>query len=465
MLRVAIYRSLRIAAPLILISQVIIRILSPNPAILPDLVLYNLVGLLASFIALTSPAFNDRFARVIITGAIVLWTIGSTFSTWNSFYDFQLLPTITDYNYALFYPLMLAGILRALSINKKILSLELLDTVIIALGASSVIASFLLRPAMLHLDGPAFSVFLSILYPTGDIVLVAITVALVTLQPRTARSLLLLCGILLFAITDLYYLLQSTTSSYSFGQISDDGWILGLLLVSESLWHHGGEAEISERVNSIATTFSLVASSSILAVAALKPNYFPAFVLVPGFATITLAFIRMALALRDARSVTTERELARTDELTGLPNRRRFLVELEILRRKEGTLLLLDLDGFKLVNDKYGHDIGDLLLKQVTIRFHRAIPESALIARLGGDEFGVIVYGPPEYGTEIALAIRATLSYPFTLSVGEVSVGVSIGSVNSDQKSENKEELLRKADSAMYEAKRSGTGLVAWSAI
>ena len=173
----------------------------------------------------------------------------------------------------------------------------------------------------------------------------------------------------------------------------------------------------------------------------------------------------MALALRDARSVTTERELARTDELTGLPNRRRFLVELEILRRKEGTLLLLDLDGFKLVNDKYGHDIGDLLLKQVTIRFHRAIPESVLIARLGGDEFGVIVYGPPEYGTEIALAIRATLSYPFTLSVGEVSVGVSIGSVNSDQKSENKEELLRKADSAMYEAKRSGTGLVAWSAI
>ena len=77
----------------------------------------------------------------------------------------------------------------------------------------------------------------------------------------------------------------------------------------------------------------------------------------------------------------------------------------------------------------------------------------------------MIVYGPPEYGTEIALAIRATLSYPFTLSVGEVSVGVSIGSVNSDQKSENKEELLRKADSAMYEAKRSGTGLVAWSAI
>jgi diguanylate cyclase (GGDEF)-like protein len=202
-----------------------------------------------------------------------------------------------------------------------------------------------------------------------------------------------------------------------------------------------------------------------LAIAALKPNYFPAFVLIPGFATITLAFIRMALALRDARSVSTERELARTDELTGLPNRRRFLAELEILLTKEGTLLLLDLDGFKIVNDKYGHEIGDQLLKQVTTRFTRAIPDNVLLARLGGDEFGVIIYGPAALGTEIALAIRATTSYPFSLSVGEVSIGVSIGSVTSNTESSNKEELLRKADGAMYDAKRSGNGLVGWSAI
>jgi diguanylate cyclase (GGDEF)-like protein len=360
---------------------------------------------------------------------------------------------------------MLGGIIRALSVNKKVLSLELLDTVIIALGASSVIASLLLRPAMVHLNGSAFSVFLSILYPTGDIVLVAITISLVTLQRRSGRTLILLTGATLFAITDLYFLLKSATTGYTFGQLTDDGWIFGLLLIGESLWHPGGEVEISDRVNSIATTFSLIASSTILAIAALKPNYFPAFVLIPGFATITLAFIRMALALRDARSVSTERELARTDELTGLPNRRRFLAELEILLTKEGTLLLLDLDGFKIVNDKYGHEIGDQLLKQVTTRFTRAIPDNVLLARLGGDEFGVIIYGPATLGTEIALAIRATTSYPFSLSVGEVSIGVSIGSVTSNTGGSNKEELLRRADSAMYEAKRSGNGLVSWGLI
>ena len=464
MFRVAIYRSLRIATPLILITQVGIRLVFPKPAIFPDLILFNLVGFLAALLAYLSPKFNDRYARLAISGAILHWTLGSTFSTWNSFFDFQLLPNLTDFSYAIFYPLILGGILRALTVNKKILSLELLDTVIIALGASSVIASLLLRPAMLHLTGSPFSVFLSILYPTGDIVLVAITISLVALQHRNLRSLILLLGITIFAIADLYYLLKSATGNYTFGQLTDDGWILGLLLIAQSLWHHGGEIEISDRVNSIATTFSLIASSTILAIAALKPNYFPAFVLIPGFATITLAFVRMALALRDAKTVSTERELARTDELTGLPNRRRFLTELEEMCKKEGTLLLLDLDGFKLVNDKYGHAVGDLLLKQVTTRFSRAIPDEVLLARLGGDEFGVIIYGPANLGMEIALALRATTSYPYALSTGEVSVGVSIGSVSCDRSNQNKEDLLRKADSAMYEAKRGNLGFQNWKA-
>jgi diguanylate cyclase (GGDEF)-like protein len=231
-------------------------------------------------------------------------------------------------------------------------------------------------------------------------------------------------------------------------------------LIAEALWHHGGENEITERVNSFMTTSALVISSSILAVAAIRPGYFPTFVLIPGFATITLAFVRMAVALRDARSVNHERELARTDELTGLPNRRRFLSELEILRRKEGTLLLLDLNGFKAINDQYGHEVGDLLLKQVTTRFSRAIPSDVLLARLGGDEFGAIIYGTANYASEIALALRATISYPFSLPAGEIFIGVSIGSVANDQATENKEGLLRRADAAMYEAKRSGVGLV-----
>jgi diguanylate cyclase (GGDEF)-like protein len=168
----------------------------------------------------------------------------------------------------------------------------------------------------------------------------------------------------------------------------------------------------------------------------------------------------MTLAVRDARQVNEERELARTDELTGLANRRKFLAELELLLRKEGTLLILDLDGFKEVNDRYGHDVGDQLLRLIAHRFTRALSNESLLARLGGDEFGVVVYGDSKVGREAALALKACLSYPFNLPVGEVTVGVSIGAATNSAEISSKEDLLRSADVAMYVAKRQKLGLV-----
>jgi diguanylate cyclase (GGDEF)-like protein len=167
----------------------------------------------------------------------------------------------------------------------------------------------------------------------------------------------------------------------------------------------------------------------------------------------------MLVALNDAKAISSERALARTDELTGLANRRKFLAELEIFRNGEGSLLILDLDGFKEINDTFGHEVGDQLLRQVATRFSRALPSSALLARLGGDEFGALIRGSE--GFESALALRATLSYPFTIATNQVKLDVSIGqALNDPDKPSN--ELLHRADLAMYEAKRSGAGAVCW---
>jgi len=81
-----------------------------------------------------------------------------------------------------------------------------------------------------------------------------------------------------------------------------------------------------------------------------------------------------------------------------------------------------------------------------------------MLARLGGDEFGVVIPGGIRHGLEIAMALSSTVSYPFIVEGHEVTVGVSIGRVIND----GSDELLRRADSAMYEAKRSGTGMVLW---
>jgi diguanylate cyclase (GGDEF)-like protein len=269
------------------------------------------------------------------------------------------------------------------------------------------------------------------------------------------KTILLLMGMSCFAATDLYFIWRSATSTYPFASLMDDGWVIGLVFISEALWHRSADKEISPKVISFATLISLLASGLLLFLAVVRPSELPQFILIPAFGTLALSFIRMSIALREAREIKDERALARTDELTGLPNRRRFINSLISLNNSPATVLLLDLNGFKHVNDTLGHDSGDELLRQVASRFERQIPKDSLIARLGGDEFGAIIYGDPSEGMEVARALHACLAYPAELGSHSVTVGVSIGAVIND----GKPELMRRADEAMYSAKKSGTGI------
>jgi diguanylate cyclase (GGDEF)-like protein len=225
------------------------------------------------------------------------------------------------------------------------------------------------------------------------------------------------------------------------------------------LSYSGGDAKFSEKISSYSATIALIASGSLLGIAAFNPGYFPTFILIPGFITIALAFIRMSFALQEANSAGTERVLARTDELTGISNRRNFLTYLN--NAKVGYVFLLDLDGFKEVNDSLGHDAGDQLLRQVTSRFSRVLPPNALIARLGGDEFGIIANISEQEAVEHSQAIQSTLSYPLLISNKEVRIGVSIGIAGFAEESTSSDSLQR-ADEMMYEAKRGKGGMKIW---
>lgn len=171
--------------------------------------------------------------------------------------------------------------------------------------------------------------------------------------------------------------------------------------------------------------------------------------------------MRMGVAINDARNMSNEQILARTDELTGLANRRRFMVEFEEFLNHPGSVLILDLDGFKPVNDTYGHDVGDQLLAQVALRLKRLVPDDSLLARLGGDEFGALIKG--EDGFEIARALRATMSYPFNVTGIELKLDVSIGEARNSPGEVQADQLMRRADEAMYQAKRVRAGVITWS--
>ena len=128
--------------------------------------------------------------------------------------------------------------------------------------------------------------------------------------------------------------------------------------------------------------------------------------------------------------------------------------------------MILDLDGFKRINDLHGHLVGDQLLRTIADRFARAMPTHSQLARLGGDEFGAIIYGSESVGLESAFALRATLSYPIAIASLTLDAGVSIGRVfhPAGVTPIAREELLRRADVAMYEAKRERSGTAIWTA-
>ena len=158
---------------------------------------------------------------------------------------------------------------------------------------------------------------------------------------------------------------------------------------------------------------------------------------------------------------------AKFDGLTGLANRREMRKSLEkLLAQPEGqfrpvSLLLLDLDRFKAVNDTLGHQAGDALLIQVAQRLQRVVCNAGLVGRLGGDEFEVLLSNAdhPEPLGELAGEIISTLSQPYFVAATSVTIGCSIGIAMAMARGPNAEALFRDADLALYAAKGGGRGV------
>lgn len=449
---------LRFSPAVLLTIYIGIRYFNP-PTWWSELVLFNIIVIAAIFTTLTSPQPDDLWGRRGVGLALTAWLVGSITSAIDSYFATEM-TILSEISYSLFYPFALFGLIRSLRSQDKSHALELIDTLVIALSATALISTFALRTATSNIAGTDFEVFLAILYPIGDLVLLLTVITIVLVQHLTLRNLLIMVGVLIYTISDFYYLWLSQSDSYQYASLSDAGWLLGFILIANSYWFAPDEESHPRSFNPVVITLALIASSLILAISVLRPDYFPRFVLIPAFATIALAFLRMAVAMSDARKMSDERILARTDELTGLANRRRFIAEFERFQREAGSLLILDLDGFKPVNDRLGHEVGDQLLRQVAKRFERVLPRGALLARLGGDEFGALV--PGDEGFETAVALRATLSFPFRIDGNEISLSVSIGEARIDPDEGGQPNLLRRADEAMYQAKRSRVGVFRW---
>ena len=158
-------------------------------------------------------------------------------------------------------------------------------------------------------------------------------------------------------------------------------------------------------------------------------------------------------------------KLAKYDQLTGLANRLMFFNEIEKVYKdtkdenSSFTIFFIDLDGFKMVNDTYGHEAGDFVLRTVAQRLKKIVRKSDVISRLGGDEFTIILKDLNDIETikKIASKIIKELARPIRYNNNLLNIGASIGIYLFDQK-DSISDIIAKSDIAMYEAKKSGKG-------
>ncbi|WIM93022.1 GGDEF domain-containing protein [Actinoplanes oblitus] len=404
------------------------------------------------------------------TGDVVYWVQSSVLGR-------DVFPSIADAFYLGSYPLLVAGLLGLVRARRPGKDRPgLLDALVLSTGAAMLSWVFLMEPYVHASDLDLVGRVVSLAYPVADLLLLAVLVRLTTGrgdQPPAFRLFVAAIGAML--VGDVVYGLLELTIGYSAGDWIDAAWMLMYAFAGAAALHPT-MADMSRLSPPVAEgpigvrRLIALALASLMAPAALiiewlrgTPIDIP--VIVSGCVILFLLVIArlhgLVVLLTDTLRATEEQ--ATTDQLTGLANRRRFQAcWQQSLTGEVGptALLYIDLDGFKPVNDKLGHDAGDVVLLGVADRLRGLVRAGDVVARLGGDEFAIILpWTDDTTAGAIAGRIVQELAQPFELSGRAVYIGASIGVITA-ARGDNPNAQLRRADTAMYAAKNAGRGRV-----
>jgi diguanylate cyclase len=418
--------------------------------------------------ALTS---RRRIVPLMLGFGILSWSIGDTVLTGESAGGgTPPVPSLADLFWLGFYPLIYVALvlLTRKHLNRMGLT-TWLDGAVAGLGAAALCACFAFNTILHSVGGNATTVATDLAYPIGDGLLLMLAVGGTAIMPgrKNPQWLLLAGAISLTAIGDTFNLFASSGSTSHVGTILNGiAWPCAILLISSAVWVR--PLRTSPLATGGAAGFLLpglgaCAGLSILLVDTLHQQVTPVAI---GLATATLIAvgIRLALSVRGLRILTEKRHRqAITDELTGLGNRRQLFNLLDAFFAdyanpdtvdRQLSLLYVDLDHFKEINDSFGHSAGDEVLRQLGPRLISRLRDSDVLVRVGGDELAVLIMDTDsEYAAAVAQRLIAELDQPFELDRLNVRVGASIGIATAPTDATDSIELLRCADLAMYRAK------------
>ncbi|WP_181036340.1 bifunctional diguanylate cyclase/phosphodiesterase [Arthrobacter sp. B1805] len=401
--------------------------------------------------------------------AVSCWAAGTTYYVLYAAAGEDVpLPSPADFGYSGFYLLMLAAL--AFIVRDRLRAMTwsvILDSVIGALGAAAVLCVVLDPLLNSTMGGPwTPTALLGTGYPLMDLLLVATVIGITASTGFSFGEgwVLVVLGLLLFTGADVTYALLELNHDYVLGTPLDASWAVGLALVAAwiALQARTPGRHSRRRVAVPAQTVPTLATVAGLGVLILASQE-RVLVLAVVLASLTLTLAILPLVFRQRLRLSQATTQARTDELTGLPNRRALYADvperLAAARRRRSAVLLLDLDKFKEINDGLGHDVGDRLLVQVAARLSGQLRPTDLLARMGGDEFVIHLDNcGQEQAQAVALKLRAALVEPCDLGDITVHVSASIGISCYPEQGQDLTLLLRKADMAMYSAKSTRSG-------
>ena len=333
------------------------------------------------------------------------------------------------------------------------------------LGAAAVLAAFAFASIQHTAGKSGLAVAVNLAYPVGDMLLLLLVGGGTAVMSgrRKAPWLLLAAGFSINVAGDVSNLLHSSLGSAHLGMVLDAmAWPISSLLMSIAMWLRPGPADPLAGLRPPGFLLPGLAASAgltILFVGTLTPINAVATGLAAG--TLLLVVLRTALSVRELRAQTRKRhQLSVTDDLTGLANRRRLFGALDGLLAEdpadqpEVAFLFIDLNGFKAVNDSFGHATGDEVLKRVGARLAGSLRPSDLLARVGGDEFSALLVGAGAHEAKLlATRLSACLEEPFALDAVSAQIGASIGIALAPRDATDSQGLMRCADAAMYRAK------------
>ncbi len=411
-----------------------------------------------------------RIVPLMLGLGILSWSIGDTVLAAESAGGATpSVPSLADLFWLGFYPIFyVALVLLARRHLGRVGPATFLDGAVAGLGAAALCACFAFNTILHSVGGSPTTVATDLAYPIGDLLLLMLAVggtAMISGR-KDPQWILIACAIGCTAVGDTFNLFASSGATSHLGVIVNGvAWPVAILLISAAVWVRPRQA--SSLLRNGAPGFLLPGLGACAGLVILLVDTLHQVTPVAiGLATATLLIVgvRLTLSVRSLRLLTEKRHRqAITDDLTGLGNRRQLFnlldaffadhADPETVERRL-SLLYVDLDHFKEINDSFGHSAGDELLRQLGPRLMTHLRATDTLVRVGGDELAVLVMDTDAtYAATVAQRIIDELERPFALDALSVRVGASIGIANAPADASDSASLLRCADLAMYRAK------------